>query len=98
MTATSSALDTFDLTEGPLHRRTHICIDILQVFHESWLIAVASEQTSQFFVVHATVDCAFADLEAIDVDDGKYGPRLPRIDILVGVPCPVKMIKKPNGR
>lgn len=97
MTATSSALDIFDLTEGPLHRRTHICINILQIFHESWLIAVAGEQTGQLSVVHATVNCAFADLEAIDMDDGKYGPRLPRIDIFVRVPCPVTTIKKNMG-
>lgn len=97
MAAASSALNCFNFVERPLHGRTHICVNIIEVSHKSWFIAIAGEQTSQLFGVHTAIYCALADLETIDVDNWKDSSRLLRINVFVGMPCAAVTISKEIG-
>ena len=69
----------------------HISVDIVEVLYESWLIAVSKEQRRQFSVIHTSVNCSFADFEAIEMYYWQDGTGFLRIDILCGVPAPVNM-------
>lgn len=50
-----------------------ICIDVIQVLNNAHLVSITREEGDQLFVVHAAIDGALADLEAIDVEDRQDG-------------------------
>lgn len=62
-----------DLLNCPHHRAVEICINVIEVLNNPHLVSITREEGDQLFVVHAAIDGALADLEAIDVEDRQDG-------------------------
>lgn len=62
-----------DLLNCPHHRAVEICINVIEVLNNAHLVSITREEGDQLFVVHAAIDGALADLEAIDVEDRQDG-------------------------
>ena len=60
-----SILDLANFFNRPAHRAVKICIDVLQILDNAYLVSVSGEQSGYFFVVHATKNGPLADFEAV---------------------------------
>lgn len=63
-----------------------IRVNIIEVLHKANLVSVSAEQRNQLFVVHAPEDRAFADLEPIEMKNGKNSTGLLRVDVFDAMP------------
>lgn len=81
-----SLLDVLDLGERPVERGGEVMVDVGEVFDEARLVTVAGEERDELFVVHAPVDGALADLEAVDVHDREHCAGFAGVEVFVAVP------------
>lgn len=63
-------LNVANLRQGPFKSAVEVCIDIVHIFHDSWVVSTAREICRELLVVHTPVYRSFTDLESIDVKDG----------------------------
>jgi hypothetical protein len=63
-----------------------IGIDIIEVFYKSNLVAVATKQSGELFVIHAAENGTLADLEAVEMKNWKDGTRFFGVNVLDSMP------------
>lgn len=63
-----------------------IGVNVIEVFHESNLVAVSTKQGRELLVIHTAKDCALTNLEAVEMKDWQDGTRLFWIYVLDPVP------------